>query len=51
MSFHNGVPITVVGNIMMPTVAESSSRRRAEHDARVQADEASELHHKSGRTG
>ena len=36
MSFHNGVPITVVGGtINMPTSAESSSRRRAEQDESV----------------
>ena len=51
MSFHNGVPIGVVGNVLVPTIAESSSRRRAEQDARVEADEKSELHRKSARHG
>ena len=42
MGFNNGVPITVVSNILnMPTTAESSSRRRAEQDARAESDEAS----------
>jgi hypothetical protein len=41
MGFHNGVPITVVGSLLnLPTTAESSSRRRAEQDARVEANSA-----------
>ena len=42
MSFHNGVPITVVSSIRhirIPT--ESTSRRRAEEDARLEAINAS----------
>jgi hypothetical protein len=40
MGFHNGVPITVVStisNMPMPTGSESSSRRRAEEDERIEA--------------
>lgn len=41
MGFNNGVPISVVSNIVtMPTSAESSSRRRAEQDARTESDKA-----------
>ena len=49
MSFHNGVPISVVSSVLMPTTAESSSRRRAEHDARVEARDVCELGRKSSR--
>jgi hypothetical protein len=51
MSFHNGVPISVVSSVLMPTNADSSSRRRAEQDARIEAGDVSELHRKGGRRG
>ena len=51
MSFHNGVPITVVSNILMPTAAESSSRRRAEQDAHAEVGDECEPQRKSVRHG
>lgn len=37
MRFYNGVPITVVSGLqVMPAPTESSSRRRAEEDARAE---------------
>ncbi len=44
MGFHNGVPITVVSGIQsMPTPTESTSRRRAEEDARFDDTNAAKL--------
>jgi hypothetical protein len=44
MSFHNGVPITVVSRLQgMLTPTESTSRRRAEEDAQFEASDASKV--------
>ncbi len=44
MGFHNGVPITVVSGMQsMLTPTQSSSRRRAEEDARIDGTNAAKI--------